>query len=122
MSALIIAKWAHVLSVVGVLGGLLLIQLGLPSATRGEPAIAQRLSRFLNALLLMGLLAGAALYGMGHGHQMGAHYNSVIGFKFVVLLAVGGLLPLSRRPGRGDTARWLAIVLMAAAALAAYTL
>ena len=122
MSGLFWTTWIHVLCMVGVLGGLLLVQLALPATVRNEPATARRITRVLSILLGMGLLAGLAGYGLKHGHLMGGHFNGVIGLKFALLLVVGGLLPLSRKEGRGDTIRWIALVLMALSVLSALTL
>ena len=122
MGSLIIAKWAHILSLVGVFGGLLLVQLGLPSSVRNDPANARRTTRVLSVLLMLGLLAGALCYVLLRGHQQSSYFNGVVGFKFAVLLLVGGLLPLSRKERGGDAIRWLCILLLATAALAAGTI
>lgn len=122
MSALLLAKILHVVCVVGTLGGLLLVQLALPASVRNDAATGKRITRVLSVLLLLGLLAGALRYGLRHGEQLGAHFNGVIGFKFAILLLVGGLLPMSRKEGRGDKVRWLAIILLLLGALAAGTL
>lgn len=122
MTSLFWATWVHVLCMVGVFGGLLLVQLGLPATVRNEPATARRITRLLSILLGVGLLAGLAGYGFKQGHLMGGHFNGVIGLKFVLLLMVGGLLPLSRKEGRGDTIRWIALALLALAVLSALTL
>ena len=117
-----VVKWIHVVSVLGVLGGLLVVQLGLPAPVRHDPTHLRRITRVLSLLLALGLLAGVALYGMRQGHLMRAPFNAVIGFKFLVLLAVGGLLPLSRKAGWGDRLRWIAIAGLVLASLSAYTL
>ena len=122
MTGLFWATWIHVLCMVGVFGGLLLVQLALPAAVRNEASTARRITRFLSILLGVGLLAGLAGYGLKQGHLMGGHFNGVIGLKFALLLVVGGLLPLSRREGRGDRVRWVALVVMAFAVWAALTL
>jgi hypothetical protein len=119
MSLLLLVKWIHVLSMIGVFGGLLIIQLGLPPAVSAEAATARRMTRILSLLLGLGLLAGVAAYGLKHGHLLGPHFNGVIGFKFALLVAVGGLLPLTRKEGVGPTIRWIAIILLAMSALAA---
>ena len=122
MSGLALVTWLHLLCMIGLLGGLLLVQLGLPPAVRNDPALARRITRLLSILLGLGLLAGLIAYGLRQGHRLGGHFNGVIGLKFAILLAVGGLLPLSRKPGRGDLVRWIAIALLALASLAARTL
>ena len=122
MTGLFWATWIHVLCMVGVFGGLLLVQLALPAAVRNEASTARLITRFLSILLGVGLLAGLAGYGLKQGHRMGGHVNGVIGLKFALLLVVGGLLPLCRREGRGDRVRWVALVVMAFAVWAALTL
>jgi hypothetical protein len=84
--------------------------------------IARRITRLLSILLGIGLLAGLAGYGLKQGHLMGGHFNGVIGLKFVILLMVGGLLPLTRKEGRGDRVRWILLALLAFAVLSALTL
>ena len=122
MTGLFWATWIHVLCMVGLFGGLLVVQLALPAQVRNDADIARRITRLLSILLGVGLLAGLAGYGLKQGHLMGGHFNGVIGLKFFILLIVGGLLPLSRKPGRGDRARWIALALMAFAVLSALTL
>lgn len=122
MTTLLLVKWIHILCVVGLFGGLVLVQFGLPAAVRNEPTNARQITRLLSLLLALGLLAGAGAYGIKHGHELGGHYNGVIGFKFAMLLVVGGLLPMSRKEGRGDFVRGLALILLGLAALAAGTL
>ena len=122
MTVALLIKALHLLSVLGVFGGLLVYQLGLPDAVRNDPVLARRANRVLSALLLAGLLAGIYLFlktlPAYHGSPAIGHFHGLIGFKLLALVAVGGLLPLSRRPGRGDTARWIAIALLVTAALA----
>ncbi len=126
MTLHLLIKWVHLLAVLGVFGGLLVYQLGLPASVRNEPAHARRASRVLNILLLAGLLAGLFLFMQvmpGYrGTPAAGHFHGVIGFKLLVLLAVGALLPMSRKPGRGDVLRWIALALLALAALAATTI
>jgi hypothetical protein len=108
--------WLHLLCMVGAFGALLFAQLGLPADVRRQEAVARGISRVVNALIGAGLLAGAGLYGVKHGQAMGAHYNGVIGIKFGLLLAVGALVAMSRKPERGDALRTLACTLLAVAA------
>ena len=115
---LVLLKWIHLLSVLGTFGGLLAIRFGLPASVRNQDAVARGSARLLNILLGVGLLAGLSLYFLKHGMAMGPHYNGVIGLKFVILIAVGGLIPMSKKPGKGDAFRTIAIVLLAIAALA----
>jgi hypothetical protein len=122
MTLALLMKALHLLSVLGVFGGLLVYQLGLPGAVRNDPVLARRANRLLSLLLLTGLLAGVFLFLKAlptyRGTPAAGHFHGLIGFKLLVLVAVGGLLPLSRRPGRGDVARWIAIALLVTAALA----
>lgn len=122
----IVIKWLHLLSVLGVFGGLLVLQLGVPAAVRNDADLARRTGRVLNVLLLAGLLAGLFLFMKAmpnyRGTPAAGHFHGIVGFKILVLVAVGGLLPMSRKPGRGDAARWSAIALLAAAALAGLTI
>ena len=122
MTAVFWATWIHVLCMVGLFGGLLLVQLALPAEVRTDSIIARRITRLLSILLGIGLLAGLAGYGLKQGHQLGGHFNGVIGLKFVILLMVGGLLPLTRKEGRGDRVRWIVLALLAFAVLSALTL
>lgn len=122
MTGLFWATWIHVLCMVGLFGGLLVVQLALPAQVRNDADIARRITRLLSILLGIGLLAGLASYGLKQGHLMGGHFNSVIGLKFVILLMVGGLLPLTRKEGRGDRVRRILLALLAFAVLSALTL
>lgn len=116
-------RWAHVVCMVGLLGGLLVYQLGLSTAARADAATLRSATRFWNILLGLGLLFGALMYGMAKGHTLGGHYNGVVGLKFAVLLVVGGLLPVAKRGGtRADGLRWICILLMLAASFTAFTL
>ena len=122
MTGLFWATWIHVLCMVGLFGGLLVVQLALPAQVRNDADIARRITRLLSILLGIGLLAGLAGYGLKQGHLMGGHFNGVIGLKFFILLIVGGLLPLTRKEGRGDRVRWIILALLAFAVLCALTL
>lgn len=116
-------RWLHVLCMVGLLGGLVVFQLGLSTSARMDAANLRGATRLWNILLGVGLLAAVLMYGMVKGHTMGGHYNGVIGLKFIVLLAVGGLLPVAKkRAGGGDGLRWLCIVLLLVASLTAFTI
>lgn len=122
MSAAFWATLIHVLCMVGLFGGLLLVQLALPAHVRNESITARRITRLLSILLGVGLLAGLLNYGLRQGHLLGGHFNGVIGLKFVLLLIIGGLLPLSRKEGRGDTVRWIMIALLILSVFSALTL
>lgn len=116
-----IVRWLHVLSMVGLSGGVLVIQCAIPRAERRDEWLRKAV-RLWNILLLIGLLAGVLMYGLARGHTLGAHYNGVVGLKFIILLAVGALLPLSLKSAHGDRLRWLALSLILAASFAAITL
>ncbi|HMP75812.1 MAG TPA: hypothetical protein PKE12_05900 [Kiritimatiellia bacterium] len=123
MSTYEILRWLHVICMAGLLGGLLLFQLGLSTASRMDAATLRGATRLWNILLGIGLLAAVLMYGMVKGHTLGGHYNGVIGLKFIVLFAVGGLLPVAKkRASGGDGLRWLCIVLLLVASLSAFTI
>ena len=119
---LILLKWIHLLCVLGTFGGLLAVRFGLPSTIRNSDEVARGSARLFNILIGVGLLAGLSIYFLKQGMAMGPHYNGVIGLKFVILVAVGGLIPMSKKPGKGDASRTIAIVLLAIAALAGSSL
>lgn len=114
--------WTHLLSLIGLFGGLLVMQAGLPAAVRNQPDVARGASKLFNALIGLGLLAGAGLYVVTHSYSLGAHVNGVIGVKFVLLLGVGALVGMSGKPGKGDQFRTIAMVLIALAAFAGLTI
>lgn len=109
--------WVHLICMVGAFGALLFGQFGLPVDVRRQDAVAARLSRLVNILIGVGFLAGVLVYGLKKAHTFPGHYNGIIGFKFAVLLAVGALVAMSRKPERGDAFRKLACALLAVAAL-----
>lgn len=112
-----ILTWVHLLCMIGAFGGLLAIQVAVPAAIRNSDEVARAVSRLGNLLIGLGFVAGALNYGLRHGHKLGAHFNGVMGVKFALLLAVGALLGMSRKPGKGDAFRTVALVLLAVAAL-----
>ena len=115
---LILLKWIHILCVIGTFGGLVVVRFGLPASVRNNEDVARSSTRLFNILIGVGLLAGLAVYFLKQGMVLGPHYNGVIGLKFAILVAVGGLIPMSRKPGKGDLFRTIAMVLLAIAALA----
>jgi hypothetical protein len=119
---LFVLKWIHVLCMVGTFGGLLVMQAGLPAAVRNSDEVARGAARLFNILIGVGLLAAVAQYGMMKGHLLGAHFNGVIGMKFTILVIVGALIPMSKKPGKGDLFRTISLVLLAIAALAGSTI
>jgi hypothetical protein len=114
--------WLHLLCMVGAFGGLLALRVALPADVRNGEGVRRRVSLLLNAMIGVGLLAGAVYYVLLDGHKLGGHFNGVIAVKFVLLLAVGGLLAASGRRERGDGLRDLATALLAVAALAGSSL
>lgn len=117
-----ILRWIHILAMVGLFGGLLLYQLALSQSARREDSTARAAVRLWNLLLAIGLAAGLWMYLHVGGFKMGGHYNGVVGLKFMVLLAVGALLPISRRRANGDTLRWICIGLLFLASFMAFTI
>lgn len=115
-------RWIHILCMIGLMGGLLVFQLGLSTSARMDAANLRGAVRLWNILLGIGLLTAALMYGMVRGHMMGGHYNGVIGLKLVILLIVGGLLPVSKRSAAGDRLRWICILLLFAASFMAFTI
>jgi hypothetical protein len=114
--------WTHLLSLIGIFGGLLALRAGLPADVRNRPDVARGAAKLFNILLGIGLLAGVGLYIMTHGYARGAHVNGVIGVKMVLLLGVGAMVAMSGKPGKGDTFRTIAMVLIALAAFCGLTL
>ncbi len=117
-----ILRWAHVVCMVGLLGGLLVYQFGLSTAARSDAATLRGATRLWNLLLLLGLLFGALMYGMARGHTLGGHYNGVVGLKFIILLAVGGLLPVAKRKPDAGGIRLLCILLLLVASFTGFSL
>lgn len=126
MSSYILLKWVHLLSVVGLFGGLLAFQAGLPAASRRSPDLSRGILRVLNILLGLGLLAGLAMVGLVHRSYVGTpaagHFFGIVGMKLVFLVVIGGLLPMSVRRPNGDALRWISIALLAVSALAGLTI
>ena len=119
---LLILKWVHILCMIGAFGGLLLFQYGLPASLRASDEATRTAIRLLNILIGAGFTAGLAVYVFSRGNLLGPHYNGVIGMKFMILLVVGALVPMSRKPGKGGAFRTVALVLLAVAALAGLSL
>ena len=109
MSLLQIILWVHILCMISVIGVLLCAQIALPSDYRNNASGS--IARLANILLSIGFLAGAGYYGMVSGHTMGGHFNGVIGTKFVLLLAAGAVIGISKRSANGDRLRWIALIL-----------
>ena len=114
--------WTHLLSLLGIFGGLLALQAGVPADVRNRPDVAGGAAKLFNILLALGLLAGLGLFFLTHGLQRGPHFLGVVGLKFILLLAVGALVGMSKKPGKGDTFRTIALVLLALAAFSGLTI
>lgn len=115
-------RWIHILCMVGLLGGLLVFQIGLSTTARMDAANLRGAIRLWNILLGIGLLSAVLMYLKVNGHTMGGHYNGVIGLKFIILLAVGGLLPATKRSEKADGLRWSCILLLILASFTAFTI
>lgn len=114
--------WLHILCMVGAFGVLLGFQMILPREMRDQAEVSRAFGKIVNWLILIGFLSGLTYYFSRDGLQLGAHYNGVIGVKFVFLLGVGALVSISKNKPSGDALRWGAIVLLASATLFGLTL
>ena len=119
-----VLKLVHLLCMIGTFGGLLAIQSAVPRDVRNTPEVSGGIAKLGNILIAVGLLCGLGFYGMLHakGIHPGAHYNGVIGLKFVILLAVGALLGMSKKPGKGDSFRTICLILLGVAAVSGASL
>jgi len=115
-------RWLHIVCMIGLLGGMLVYQLGLSYPSRIDAADLRGVTQVWNILLLGGLITGLSMYAQVKGHTLGPHFNGVIAVKFSILIAVGGLLALAKRRSRSDGLRWISIALLLVASLAAFTL
>ncbi len=122
MSGYELLRWLHIVCMIGLLGGMLVYQLGLSYPSRIDAADLRGVTRVWNILLLGGLITGLSMYAQVKGHTLGPHFNGVIAVKFSILIAVGGLLALAKRRSRSDGLRWISIALLLVASLAAFTL
>ncbi|MCZ7593276.1 MAG: hypothetical protein M5U15_14575 [Kiritimatiellae bacterium] len=123
MDSYIILRWVHILSMIGLLGGLLVYQFGLSTPTRMDAADLRGSTRFWNILITIGLASGIWLYLRARGYEMRGHFNGIIAMKFIILIIVGGLLAAARKnPARGDVIRWWCILLLLIASFSAFTL
>ena len=114
--------WLHALGMVGMFGGLLVVQLGLPRDIRDSAAAARVGVQITSWFMLLGLLAGIALVGVLHA-VMGPHAYAMVGAKLALLLVAGATSGISNRKLRAGlldaavTLRWVAIAALAAGAL-----
>ncbi len=109
--------WIHILANVGAFGALLAFQTAVPRETRTLAVVSSRIARVVNLMIGIGLLAGLIHYVLKEGYTYGPHYNGVIAVKFIILLAVGALTAVSKKSPKGDTLRWVSLILLALAAL-----
>ena len=117
-----VLTWIHILCMIGAFGGLLAFQFAVPAAVRNTPDVARKISKFGNVLIGLGFVAGMLSYGALHAHKLGGHFNGVIAVKFMLLLGVGALLGMSKKPGKGDQFRTIALILLVVASLAGSSL
>ncbi len=122
MYVLQVMRWLHLLCMVGTFGVLFLFQFGLPPAVRRDEANGRAVARVANILIGLGFVVGLLMYGIEKGHLRGGHFNGVIAMKFLILLAVGALLAMSKKQERGDKFRSIALALLALAAFLGTTI
>lgn len=104
--------FVHVLCMIGAFGVLAGAQFALPASLRNNEQAARGISRLCNIFIGIGLIAGLHGYFAFGGFKNTAHVNGVIGLKFILLLAVGALIAMSKKPGKGDTFRTISLVLL----------
>ena len=121
--------WAHLLCMVGTFGSLLITQLGLPKATRDDPAVAGACLRFMSFTLFVGLVFGVATYIVAIqsekklGGGLPSEFHMVIGIKFMIMILVAACFGMASgfvrkdKPATAHTLRWSAVFLLAGAAL-----
>ena len=124
-----ILLWAHLLCMVGTFGSLLITQLGLPKATREDPAVARACLRFMNFTLLVGLVFGVATYVVAIrsakklGGDLPSEFHMVIGIKFMLLFLVAAFFGMASGcvrkdlPTNAHTLMWAPVFILAGAAL-----
>lgn len=117
MSIDIFFLWIHIIAMVSVIGALLCMQLCIGPDDRNLASPSRKIARLCNILLVIGIVGALAYYGLSGGHAKGAHYNGVIGVKFILFLAGGALIGFSKKTDRGDTLRWIALAMLLLASL-----
>jgi hypothetical protein len=121
--------FVHVLCMLGAFGGLLMIQFGLPREVRDSSETASVAGRLASMLIGVGFIAGFIIYWLNiqyaannHEHLPGLEH-SIVGIKFLLLIAAGGFMGLTSRymkaqqPGKAGIYRGMSMVVMAIAAL-----
>jgi len=121
VNSYMILVWVHIVSMLGVLGGLLLLQWGVPWDIRSGSGFLKGYFRPINVLLAIGFIAGVILYVQRLSGATG-RVHGVVGLKILILLAVGALVPMSRNAARGDALRWTAILLLLIASFSGLTI
>ena len=121
--------WAHLLCMVGSFGALLILQLGLPAATREDPAAARSALRFITFMVLAGFVIGVAAYvfkivaASRAGGELPSATHMLVGMKFMIMMLVAGCLGMASSSVRKSKfavalgLRWSAVGLLALAAL-----
>jgi len=118
--------WIHILSAVGVFGGLLAIRVGMPEAARRDPDIVRGAYKLLSMLVLVALVTGFIRYATmisiaGESGGLAAATHMKVGIKMLLLVGIGGCLGMgsaSVRKGKGAAADAMiggALVFLAAA-------
>jgi len=122
MNGLSLLVWVHIISMVGCIGALLSMQTCIPTDDRNLASPSRKIARLCNILLAVGFVSIIAYYILSGGHTRGAHYNGVIGVKFVFFLGAGALIGISKTTDKGDGLRWIALALLLLASLFGTTL
>ncbi len=117
MSVNIFFLWIHIIAMVSVIGALLCMQLCIEQDNRNLASPSRKIARLCNILLVIGLVGAIGYYGLSQGYLKGAHYNGVIGVKFILFLGGGALIGFSKTTDRGDTLRWIALAMLLLASL-----
>ena len=114
-----ILRWAHMIGMLAMVGGVLIVQIGMPAVLLEDPAARRRISIALNMLMTLGVITGAALYIVYKGWTEGRTYNVIMISKFVLLLGIGASLGIGLKRPAARSLRWAAVILLLAAALLA---
>lgn len=121
--------FVHVLCMLGAFGGLLMLQFGLPRDVRDSSDTASVAGRLPAMLIAVGFVAGFLIYWLNiryaanNHEQLPALEHSIIGIKFLLLLAAGAFMGLTSRylkddqPGKACIYRGMSLVVMGIAAL-----
>ncbi len=121
-------KAIHILCMTGAFGALAAVQFGLTRDDRCQSSTVAGPMRLANLLLAAGFLAGLVVFilamrGATDAAPLPEKFHMLVGIKFLLIFAVGGLAGISSakmRKGMPDKAgnlRIAAIILLAVAAL-----